>query len=117
MVKVEVRDDDLVDVVGGEPLGRQGLLDGNHLRDGIIVEHILGVYLGKILAVAGVIQNIPQGGVLNQQRHCGGLYHGVLVLPIHQAELGKLHLPQVQHTDFHAHVALSFVSCDPTSIR
>ena len=69
VVKVQVRDDEEVDVLRLQALLGQRLLDGDALGHGVVVQHLLAVQLGKLLAVAGVIEDVAQGGVLDEQRH------------------------------------------------
>ena len=40
VVEVEVGEDELVNVPRGQALLGQGLLDGDHLGDGVVVEHL-----------------------------------------------------------------------------
>ena len=69
VVKVQVGDDEEVNVLRLQTLLGQRLLDGDALGHGVVVQHLLAVQLGKVFAVAGVIEDVAQGGVLDEQRH------------------------------------------------
>ena len=69
VVKVQVGDDEEVDVLRLQALLGQRLLDGDALGHGVVVQHLLAVQRSKVLAVAGVIEDVAQGGVLDEQRH------------------------------------------------
>ena len=69
VVKVQVGDDKEVDILRLQTLLGQRLLDGDALGHGVVVQHLLAVQLSKVFAVAGVIEDVAQGGVLDEQRH------------------------------------------------
>ena len=69
MVKVQVGEDEEVNVLRLQALLGQRLLDGDALGHRVVVQHLLAVQRGKVLAVAGVIEDVAQGGVLDEQRH------------------------------------------------
>ena len=55
VVKVQMGDDDLVDIVRGQTLGGQGLLHRDALHHRIIVQHIRSIEGLMLVAVAGII--------------------------------------------------------------
>ena len=69
VVKVQVGDDEEINVLRLQALLGQRLLDGDALGHGVVVQHLLAVQRGKVFAVAGVIEDVAQGGVLDEQRH------------------------------------------------
>ena len=108
VVEVEVGDDDAVDIMGGQPLGRQGVLDGDTVYHRVVVEHLPGIGGQVLRAVARVIEQIPQGGVLDKDSHGGRLHHLSLIGGLHQAKFRERHVSQIQYADLHTHAAFSF---------
>ena len=102
VVKTEVGEDELVNVPRGQAHLGQSLLDGNDPPDGVVVQdspHLPPP--GGRWAVAGVVEDVAQGGVADQHRPGGGEEHLPPVLAPDQPVFGKVHAPQGQDAHLH----------------
>ena len=97
VVEMQMGEDDHVDVGACQAVKAQSLLDGNEAADGIDAVDVFAVFPPAVGAVSGVVENVAEPGMPDQQGADRGAVHSALVASGHNAEILAVEMPEREH--------------------